>query len=697
MTTREGDARAGPELAVPIHDAYAKLEAGKPNAALRALEPGLERLGAVGTSVELVARGTLLERDGGADEARRCFEDAYERGVPLAALLGACGRYFLRAGRYDEAYRCLSVARPLIADAMAEFFAALPPAQASRFSPLRPKLYATDPVHETLAGDRLTRAAYRKLGNGKPKAALKLLGSADPSNEVAASIDLVARGIVRERLQQPDEARRCFEDAYERGVPLAALLGACGRYFLRAGRYDEAYRCLSVARPLGDDSRALFFDALPPAQICRYSPLTAPRQLRSRRPKFYSLPPVKRALVRELGESGAALVLSEFIGRETPWSPARRRLAGLHEHAREHALDLDELIAPRDVEMSAPPVLGADRPEPIRGRTRSFFVCVQADAVVSSKSNLILTDDHLLWDYQDGERGTNPVDLDVDPVVLADHGDELTALVDDAAPQLDEALSLVGVHSFNFGHFVFEQMFKVWALSDRPGFDSVAIVIDEMMPPQLREMLEFFVGPEHPIVVLEAGASVRVRRLWACSTIAYWPAGERLGTPPTAEAELSDAKALAALIRRLDPKLTPLDEPGTSNRLYLTRKGGRLANRDAVERWFADRGFRILDFADLTYAEQIRELRNAGTVVLEAGSTIYGLPLARPGLRIGVLTVPPPKEYEWHHEIARALGHRLLVQAGETVSEHPEHPGMSAFIVSPERLPRFLEELESMP
>ena len=46
-------------------------------------------------------------------------------------------------------------------------------------------------------------------------------------------------------------------------------------------------------------------------------------------------------------------------------------------------------------------------------------------------------------------------------------------------------------------------MFKVWAVIERPGFESVPIVIDEMMPPQLREMLEFFVGPEHPIVVLD--------------------------------------------------------------------------------------------------------------------------------------------------------------------------------------------------
>ena len=45
----------------------------------------------------------------------------------------------------------------------------------------------------------------------------------------------------------------------------------------------------------------------------------------------------------------------------------------------------------------------------------------------------------------------------------------------------------------------------------------------------------------------------------------------------------------------------------------------------------------------------------------------------------------------------RALGHRLLLLAGELISEHPLYASMSDFLIDPGRLPGFSTELKAMP
>jgi hypothetical protein len=311
-------------------------------------------------------------------------------------------------------------------------------------------------------------------------------------------------------------------------------------------------------------------------------------------------------------------------------------------------------------------------------------------------------------DFQGDELGSVPIDLDIDPIVLGADGTQLTVLEHDEAgraPDLEEALLLVGVHTYNFANFISEQMFKVWACMRRPGFESVSLVVDEKMPPQLREVLEFFVGPDHPIVVLEAGASVKVGKLWTCSTIAYRPAGDTR-TLPGAEGELSDAPALAALLRNVDSGLRALERPDGGERLYVTRGRTQFADRSEVEMWFSERGYQVVDFADLSFAEQVKRVRNAEFVVIEEGSSAYYLLFARPGARIGVLTVLPSEaarrpagaatEFEWRNEMARALGHRMLLYPGELINEHPQYDDRSEFRIDLNRLPGFLDELAAM-
>jgi capsular polysaccharide biosynthesis protein len=284
----------------------------------------------------------------------------------------------------------------------------------------------------------------------------------------------------------------------------------------------------------------------------------------------------------------------------------------------------------------------------------------------------------------------------VDPVVLAgDAASGLTVLRHDAVgrePDLDEALSLVGMYTANYGHWVFEKLFKLWACMDRPAFESVPVLIDQQMPAQMRQSLTAFLGDEHPVVVLAPGASVRVARLWVCPTIAYWPGIERLGTPTWPEQELSDVAALAPLVERANTRLRHLEEPRAGRRVLLARSDARLVNRAEVHDSFRNQGFDIVDPATLSFDEQVRSIRSADVIVTEDGSARYGLLFARPRARIGVLSVSG-HEYEWLGAMLRELGHRLLLLAGAPVGD-ARNPTWSDYRIDVERLPAFIAELE---
>jgi hypothetical protein len=163
-------------------------------------------------------------------------------------------------------------------------------------------------------------------------------------------------------------------------------------------------------------------------------------------------------------------------------------------------------------------------------QTRTFFRCVLDDVIVPGKSNLLLCSGRALLDFQGAELDELPLDLDVDPAVVEARSRALTVLVPEAPQVIDEALSLVGVHTYAFGHWLHEFLPKVWACLGLPEFASLPIVVDAQMPTQHREALELFAGPHHPIVVLGPGQGLRVKRLWTCSMIMYLPPGPLPGS-----------------------------------------------------------------------------------------------------------------------------------------------------------------------
>lgn len=514
---------------------------------------------------------------------------------------------------------------------------------------------------------------------------------------LAASADLA-----RER-GDADEAAQRLAQAAALGVPLAPLLRVLGRDALARGDFAAAFEHYALLDRLAPGAIWEFEAGIDDGRRAQHAPAPLRASLRRQRPLFYHLQLVKEALVHALGEAGAAMVIAESIGGDATWRLRRLPLAGLLEYAHAHAVEFVELIAPREVHMGGPEVFGRPTMPGFTGRTRSVFFCVLADAMVWGKCNMLRAGDRALLDHQGTEYARIPLNLDVNPPVVVADDDQVSILEHDSPvrqPDLSEAFSLVGLHTYNYGHWIFEHLFQVWACMDRPGFAQVPLLVDAQMPAQHRELLEFFVGPDHPVVVLDPGQSVAVRRLWTCSKISYWPGGEKLPAPPVHDYELSDTPALAALIGRLQPRLDALDLTGRPERIYLTRhaaQGRPLADRGDVEAFFAARGFAVLDFTRVPMLEQLQYLRAARTVVLEAGSSMYGGLFCRPGTRIGELCDDDTSEHEWCAGMFRALGLRMLLFPCVEVGPPTGLKGSVEKRADLDRLDAYLEALESDP
>jgi capsular polysaccharide biosynthesis protein len=418
---------------------------------------------------------------------------------------------------------------------------------------------------------------------------------------------------------------------------------------------------------------------------------------RAPRPPFGRLRPIKDALVAGLGAETAAFAFLHAAGN-TPGAVQRLPLTGLHDYARTHALRFDELHPARDLRMPPVPVFGEARAG-FDARTRCQFACVLADAVVSSKSNFILAGGRALFDHQGGELASIPVDVAMDPVVFAPDATHATFAIEAAAidgPVLPEAFTLLGLNSFNYWHWQVEFLPRLLACLDLPGFAGVPILVDAQMPAQSLVALRWMIGERHPVRVVAPGEAVRVARLWTAAMFAYLPVWPQPGAHYPSHTMVIDAPAFASALAPLEPRLAALRTGAGPKRLYLARQATQhrgMVNWPEVEAWFAAHDFAIVDFGTYAFEDQLRLARDADVIVGPNGAALVNGQFAGPGTAIGILDNHFVENQEWYADVCTALGQRLSILVGETVSVDPDYEFNANYRIDLERLPAWLEHL----
>ncbi|MFA6576698.1 MAG: glycosyltransferase family 61 protein, partial [Nocardioides sp.] len=239
----------------------------------------------------------------------------------------------------------------------------------------------------------------------------------------------------------------------------------------------------------------------------------------------------------------------------------------------------------------------------------------------------------------------------------------------------------------HFGHAMTEQLSHLWGWHRARALDPDvrALVMSHEgrpLPDWQVELLEAGGVPTDALVV--PSGPVRVERLLACSpayTIGSFVHPEILGTWD-----------------RVGTSLARRAQPSSASRVFLTRTHGKRAcrNREEVEGWFVDAGFRVVSPEALPLADQVRLVRDAEVVAGFAGSAMFHVALAQRPLHVIVIaseTYPAHNE----HQMTALRGHRL-----DLVACRPDVPRSDAFSleafhsdfeVDPEREGRFLRSV----
>ncbi|MEZ5120436.1 MAG: hypothetical protein R2736_02470 [Solirubrobacterales bacterium] len=351
--------------------------------------------------------------------------------------------------------------------------------------------------------------------------------------------------------------------------------------------------------------------------------------------------------------------------------PARSSppLASLRDVARERAAVYDELVAPRiGADGAAERSLGERPGAAVDVPTRTVFFCVLHDAVVSSKSNVLVADGVPLLDHQDDRCCAADHVLDVDPIVFAARRRRDGARGGSCARWRaagTRAPARGGQH-LQLRPLAAEFLPKVWWTQSRPGFAEVPIIVDEQMHPQLRPALELFLLGATTRSSCSRGAKrcacascggARRRPTSACRERATRPAharrrcSGRRGAPPEPPAGGGRRRRYKRIfLARQDTQHPPDGQPA---------RGPGVVSRPRLRR---------VRPGELPFREQ--PTRAADVVVGPDGSALGWRVPRRAGHPRGLSQQPDPRYHWWIALLSQALGQRMALLTGPVVHEN---------------------------
>lgn len=337
----------------------------------------------------------------------------------------------------------------------------------------------------------------------------------------------------------------------------------------------------------------------------------------------------------------------------------------------------------------------------IRGPARRVFVACLPNATAFSRSSTVRLDDGTFaFDIQPGELGNLPVDLSFDPVVFDHEGDNV-AMIDDQREttllHLPEALSLMGMDTVSFGHWMGEEFLKFLTARRYSEVARLPILIDANMPRQHQESLVAFTGEAHPVIVVPRYMSVKVERLWIVSNWFYSPKILTTDRGVDANALATPMAPVAAIYREawdaLDATLPPAP---TSDRVFIARDPNRhrtITNLIEVEQILRRHGCEPVRPETISFVEQFRMYRGATHLVVQTGSAETGCFMCKPGTHICLLTHPAtPFRAIWSQAI-RDLGIEATTLVGTLGRVDNVYADKSNYQIDPNLLDSFLAEM----
>ncbi|MEM0921458.1 MAG: glycosyltransferase family 61 protein [Pseudomonadota bacterium] len=304
-------------------------------------------------------------------------------------------------------------------------------------------------------------------------------------------------------------------------------------------------------------------------------------------------------------------------------------------------------------------------------------------ATVFGRSALIAQEGRLLLDATAEERVALPVELAFDPIVFERSApDRAQVLVETGAPRrrFPRALSMLGINSVSFGHWMMEHLPQFLAAQAALGVDlsmpdgaRLPVLIDTHMPRQHVQSLRFFAGAQGlDLVEVGKGEAVEVAQLFVTQNWMHAPHLLLTDQGLDIAALHPTAIGLAGTYRAVSDRVETLVASGDAaeapaERLFWARKPNRhraIDNWDEIRGKLEALGYKTCFPEDLSFDEQIRAIRGARRIAVQNGSGSLGLFLAAAGTRLLYLSHPDMSRLAMQVEAHAQTGVEMRVLAG---------------------------------
>lgn len=377
----------------------------------------------------------------------------------------------------------------------------------------------------------------------------------------------------------------------------------------------------------------------------------------------------------------------------------RRLLVGMHEHLRDHARCYElQLPGGKAFTVMPPRTIGEGNQRPLQGHSRAAWIACVDHARVRSRSSVIEAAGRLLVDAEPGELDSIDDRMDLDPAVFdADASGAWVIEPDPALPVLEyaEAFSLIGPHSWAFGHWMWEFLPRYAAALRSARLPLLPVLVDQGMPVQHVQALRALLPPGAGIIELPSHAVARIGRLWCAPTPMYMPFFEHMNRRFRWDLLAAEPGYFAGLAREMRTRFLPGTARAAQRLIFLARRPERhrkLLNAGEIEAAALSRGFVQIYPEDMAFAEQVAAIDGAEHVVGPEGSAMFLALFARPGTRVTILNHPYTLGLPVLTGLLEALDMDVEVVVGPAETKNDELPHFLDYRVD---VARFLAALDS--
>ncbi|WP_226584285.1 glycosyltransferase family 61 protein [Acuticoccus sediminis] len=390
----------------------------------------------------------------------------------------------------------------------------------------------------------------------------------------------------------------------------------------------------------------------------------------------------------------------------------RQRVESFSALSRRHAETVHVLHEGGEhVVLNPSPILGASAARVIEGPTRRVEVAAFRNAAAFARTSTIrLRNGTFIFDVQDGELDRMPVDSAFDPAVFHRDGETVFALDDRRrmnALTIPEAISLLGIDTVSFGHWMAEEFLKFLSIRSTVGIAGIPVLIDANMPRQHKQSIAAFLPANHPLIEVPRNMRVEAGRLWVATNWFYSPKILTTDVGIDANALVMPTKPIADILRaafdELEAKVglgTAAEGSGEGRRLFIARDAERhraITNHEATAATLARHGYVETRPEALSFIEQFQLYRRADRIVAQTGSATNGVAMCRPGTRVCLLSHPAmPLQALWAQPLAD-IGLHVVALVGDFAAVDKVYEDKSTYRIDGTALDQLLTSELEMP